>query len=60
MVQERKTELQRSGEGEIFSYATALAGHISLARDQHAEWGQQCLSLATACRLKLLEAIGPR
>ena len=38
IVQARKQELQRSGQSETFSYATTLAGHVAITRDQLAEW----------------------
>ena len=38
IVQARKQELQSSDVSETFSYATALAGHVALTRDQLAEW----------------------
>lgn len=38
IVQARKNELLSSGQGETFSYAATLAGHVALTRDQLSEW----------------------
>ena len=38
IVQARKHELQQSVQEETFSFAVALAGDVTLTREQHAEW----------------------